>query len=189
MPGKKIIPELGRTTGLRSFQAALLAYDGTLIFCDRFFEKGTALAGTMVGCALDTVRQISGSLLHEAQKAGRQKPARKLLLRAKSSLGLLQGYYEDYLATQGDTLWDPEEHEAIVVSRRLHGVAFRPDRADFFAFSELSAGKFANTQICLIRNAALLLSAGEEDRCMFAPAAIPCNNEIGRQGGFDTLLC
>lgn len=188
MSGKKILPELDRTTRLRSFQAALLVYDGTLIFCDRFFEQGAALAEKMVECALGTVRHISGSVLHDAKTVGRQNPGRKLLFRAKSSLGLLQGYYEEYLANQGAVPWNPDGHESVVVAKRFQGVAFRSDRADFFAFSELSAGKFANTQICLIRNAALLLAAGD-DEGGYMPATVQCSSEARRQGGFDTLLC
>ncbi|MHC1765571.1 MAG: hypothetical protein AB9869_14925 [Verrucomicrobiia bacterium] len=56
---QRIVPTHGGYRKLRSYQAALLVYDGTLIFCDRFVEKRSRTHDQMVQAARSGVRNIA----------------------------------------------------------------------------------------------------------------------------------
>jgi hypothetical protein len=55
----RLLPPHGGYRKLRSFQAAELAYDGTLIFCDRFIEKRSRTHDQMVQAARSGVQNIA----------------------------------------------------------------------------------------------------------------------------------
>ncbi|ACF47021.1 MAG: hypothetical protein OQK66_07830 [Prosthecochloris sp.] len=155
MPGKKIISRLGRSMSLRSFQAGLLIYDGTLIFCDRFLHTRPSVCSHMTRHAFSAVCSLSESVL----MSGSDRRSRQQLVHVASErFQSLQNHYEAFLEEKQFPQWGGDEHEALVVCKRFYGVADRIDRSDFFAFSELSAATFANTEICLIRKAVWLLT-------------------------------
>ena len=55
----KLIPAHGGYRKLRSFQAAQLVYDGTVIFCNRFVEKRSRTHDQMVQAACSGVQNIA----------------------------------------------------------------------------------------------------------------------------------
>ncbi|WP_194186402.1 hypothetical protein [Prosthecochloris ethylica] len=112
----------------------------------------------------------------------------KLLSKARTSFEHLGGRYEGFLKQQGLSCWQHDDHESEVVCRRFTGVSDRDDRADFFAFTELSAEKFANTQVSLIRHASGLMHSisGRGKRRSAAPLA--CSSTTTGEC-CDTLLC
>jgi len=88
------IPQHGGFRKLRSFQAAQLAYDGTVIFCDRFIDKRSRTHDQMVQAARSGVQNIAeGSLASATSK----ETELKLTNVARASLGELLLDYEDFL--------------------------------------------------------------------------------------------
>ncbi|HED31538.1 hypothetical protein [Prosthecochloris sp. HL-130-GSB] len=173
------ILESTRFTHLRGFQTALLVHDGTEIFCDRFIDPLSSLYACMPVLSLDITGYLASHILDPERN--------NLLNKADESCLKLKQHYEWVLREQDYRFWQDADHEAAVVLRRLHGVADRPDRADFFAFTELSAEKFANTQICLLRQALFLIHSSREKRQHHGlPVELSSSDN---PGGFDTLLC
>src|SRR6266704_5899467 len=80
------IPQHGGFRKLRSFQAAQLAYDGTVIFCDRFIDKRSRTHDQMVQAARSGGQNIAeGSLASATSK----ETEVKLTNVARASLGEL----------------------------------------------------------------------------------------------------
>ena len=103
------IPQHGGFRKLRSFQAAQLAYDGTVIFCDRFIDKRSRTHDQMVQAARSGVQNIAeGSLASATSK----ETELKLTNVARASLGELLLDYEDFLRQRGLRQWGKEAREA-----------------------------------------------------------------------------
>jgi len=84
-PEDLILPH-GGYRKLRSFAVALAAYDGTVIFCDRFIDKRSRTHDQMVQAARSGVQNIAeGSLASGTSK----KTEIKLTNVARASLGEL----------------------------------------------------------------------------------------------------
>ena len=155
MAENKRIAELVRFRNLRSFQATLLVHDGTVVFCERFVDLAAGVSEEMLFTAKKSVQHIAAGCGIEDHRH------EKVLFHAGEAgrcLLDLRSHYDGHLDQLDVRRWHLEEHEALVVFRRLQSVADRPDRSDFFAFSELMPGKFANTQICLIDRTLALLA-------------------------------
>ncbi len=149
------IPQHGGFRKLRSFQAAQLAYDGTVIFCDRFIDKRSRTHDQMVQAARSGVQNIAeGSLASATSK----ETEVKLTNVARASLGELLLDYEDFLRQRGLRQWAKDSPEALEV-RRLYqsDKSDESDRSDIYAFRTTSAEVAANTLICLINQASSLL--------------------------------
>ena len=150
MVENKRITKLVGSGNLRSFQAALLVHDGTVVFCERFVDLSAGVSEEMIIAARKSVEHI-------AAECGLGEPGHRRVRdhadEAGRWLGDLRAHYHGHLDELNVRKWHHEEHEALVVFRRLQSVADRSDRADFFEFSELQPGIFANTQICLINQA------------------------------------
>ncbi|SNB45228.1 four helix bundle suffix domain-containing protein [Geobacter sp. DSM 9736] len=147
--GKSFLPQHGGFRKLRSFQAAQLAYDGTVIFCDRFIDKRSRTNDQMVQAARSGVQNIAeGSLASATSK----ETELKLTNVARASLGELLLDYEDFLRQRGLRQWTKESPEALEV-RRL----YLSDLSDIYAFRTASAEVVANTLICLVNQASSLL--------------------------------
>jgi four helix bundle protein len=96
------IPQHGSFRKLRSFQSAQLAYDGTVIFCDRFINKRFRTHDQMVQAARSGVQNIAeGSLASATSK----ETEIKLTNVARASLGELPLDYEDFLRQRGLRQW------------------------------------------------------------------------------------
>ena len=153
--GSGLIPPHGGFRKLRSFQASQLAYDGTVIFCDRFIDKRSRTHDQMVQAARSGVQNIAeGSLASATSK----ETELKLTNVARASLGELLLDYEDFLRQRGWRQWTKEAPEAKAV-RNLY-LSDRSDQSDLsgiYAFRSASAEVVANTLICLINQASSLL--------------------------------
>lgn len=168
-----LIPRHGGYRKLRSFQTAELAYDATVIFCDRFISKRSRTHDQMVQAARSGVRNIAeGSMASATSK----KTELKLTGVARASLEELLLDFQSFLRQKGLRLWDKNSPEALAVRRR-----YQSDRSDALDRSEISDGSdasdrsdesdksdpygiataspeiAANTLICLINQASYLL--------------------------------
>lgn len=150
------IPQHGGFRKLRSFQAAQLAYDGTVIFCDRFIDKRSRTNDQMVQAARSGVQNIAeGSLASATSK----ETEIKLTNVARASLGELLLDYEDFIRQRSLRQWAKDAPEALEV-RNLYqsDLSDKSDRSDSYAFRTASAEVAANTLICLINQASSLLN-------------------------------
>jgi len=149
-----LIPPHGGYRKLRSFQAAQLAYDLTVVFCNRFIDKRSRTHDQMVQAARSGVQNIAeGSMASATSK----KTELKLTSVARASLEELLLDYEDFLRQRGLRLWDKNSPEALAVRK-----AFSSDRSDKSdlsdkGFSTATPEVAANTLICLINQASYLL--------------------------------
>lgn len=152
------IPPHGGFRKLRSFQTAQLAYDGTVIFCDRFVDKRSRTHDQMVQAARSGVQNIAeGSLASATSK----ETEVKLTNVARASLGELLLDYEDFLRQRGLRQWAKDAPEALAV-RSLYlsdrsDKSDQSDLSDIYCFRTASAEAAANTLICLINQASSLL--------------------------------
>jgi restriction system protein len=161
---------------LRSFVVALAAYDGTVIFCNRFIDKRSRTHDQMVQAARSGVQNIAeGSLASGTSK----KTELKLTGVARASLGELIRDYEDYLRQGGLTVWHKDSPRVVAMRARLAGKIKRAaeppgeyggcgdsDRSGFFDEPLLSALHVletapaevsANILLCLAHQASFLL--------------------------------
>lgn len=151
-----LIPPHGGYRKLRSFQAAQLAYDLTVIFCNRFIEKRSRTHDQMVQAARSGVQNIAeGSMASATSK----KTELKLTGVARASLEELLLDYEDFLRQRGLRIWDKNSPEALAARK-----SFLSDRSDQSGLSDQSKALLtaspevaANTLICLINQASFLL--------------------------------
>jgi four helix bundle protein len=115
--GELILPH-GGFRKLRSFAVALAAYDGTVLFCDRFVQKRSRTHDQMVQAARSGVQNIAeGSLASGTSK----KTELKLTGVARASLGELIRDYEDYLRQNRLELWDKDSARVRAMRDRLAG--------------------------------------------------------------------
>ena len=152
-PSDLLLPKHGGYRKLRSFQAAQLVYDATLIFCDRFIEKRSRTHDQMVQAARSGVQNIAeGSMASGTAK----KTELKLTNVARASLEELMLDYEDFLRQRGLRLWNKDSPEALAVRRR-----YSSDRSDTSDQSNnlktATPEAAANTLLCLINQASYLL--------------------------------
>ena len=91
---QRLIPRHGGYRRLRSFRAALAAYDATVLFCDRFIDRRSRTHDQMVQAARSGVRNIEeGSVASATSK----KTELKLTNVARASLEELMRDCEDFL--------------------------------------------------------------------------------------------
>jgi len=157
-PERRLIPAHGGYRKLRSFQAAQVVYDGTVVFCDRFIEKRSRTHDQMVQAARSGVQNIAeGSMASATSK----KTELKLTGVARASLEELLLDYEDFLRQRGLRLWDKNSREALAVrGKYLSDQSDRSDRSDPsdpYQLRTASPEAAANTLICLINQASFLL--------------------------------
>jgi restriction system protein len=177
-----LIPQHGGYRKLRSFQAAQLVYDATVVFCERFVPKASRTHDQMVQAARSGAQNIAeGSMASATSK----KTELKLTGVARASLEELLLDYEDFLRQRGLRLWDKNSPEALAVRKKYlsdqsesfrnsersdlsdksdRSKAFEPsDRSeslepsDPYCFKTVPSEVAANTIICLINQASYLL--------------------------------
>lgn len=156
-PGR-LIPKYGGYRKLRSFQAAQLVYDGTVVFCERFVDKFSRTRDQMVQAARSGVQNIAeGSMASATSK----KTELKLTGVARASLEELLLDFEDYLRQHGLKLWEKDSPQAMAVRNKYRSDksdgSDKSDRSDAYGLREASAEVAANTLICLINQASYLL--------------------------------
>ena len=113
----ELFPKHGGFRKLRSFQAAQQAYDGTVVFCNRFIDRRSRTHDQMVQAARSGVRNIS-----EGSGAAATSRKSEMLLtnvaRASLSDELLRDY-ESFLTQNGLRVWPKDSREALAMRARL----------------------------------------------------------------------
>src|ERR1043166_5032848 len=151
-PGS-FIPPHGGFQKLLSYQKALVVYDATLYFCDRFFDKRDRTVGQMVQAA----RSGKQNILEGSQASGTSKEAElKLVNVARASLEELLEDYRDFLRVRELTLWDKNSREARFV-RRLGAKENRSYESYRTYIDTRPPEVVANILICLIHQTNYLL--------------------------------
>ena len=152
---QRVIPPSGGYRKLRSFQAAQLVYDATVVFCDRFVDKRSRTHDQMVQAARSGVQNIAeGSMASATSK----KMELKLTGVARASLEELLLDYEDFLRQRGLRIWDKNSPQALAVRNRYRsGVPGQSPTSDPYGIPTASPEAAANTLICLINQASYLL--------------------------------
>ena len=105
-----LIPKHGGYRNLKSFQVAQLAYDVTVLFCERFVNRHSRTHDQMVQAARSGVQNIAEG----SQASGTSKKMElKLTSVARASLEELRLDYEDFLRQRGLPQLEPQ-HPALV---------------------------------------------------------------------------
>lgn len=162
-----LIPPHGGYEKLRSYQAAQLVYDATVLFCDRFIDKRSRTHDQMVQAARSGVRNIAEGSMASATS---RKTEIKLTNVARASLEELMLDYKDFLRHNRLPVWDKDSPQARAVRDRYRNLpsdsSDRSDRSDPsnesdpsdpYRIAAASAEVAANTLVCLINQASYLL--------------------------------
>lgn len=159
-----LLPPHGGYEKLRSFRAAQLVYDETVIFCNRFIRKADRTHDQMVQAARSGVQNIAeGSVASGTSK----KMELKLTNVARASLEELLLDYKDFLRQRGLSLWHKDSPEALAVRRRYRDIprsasdrsdeSDRSDINDPYDIGTVTPEVAANTLVCLVNQASYLL--------------------------------
>jgi four helix bundle suffix protein len=106
------IPPHGGYEELLSFRKARIIFDGTVLFCARFFDKRDRTVDQMVQGA----RSGKQNILEGSKASGTSKESEiKLVNVARASLEELLEDYRDFLRVRKLRLWDKESREAQFV--------------------------------------------------------------------------
>lgn len=148
------IPPRGGYQDLLSFRKARIIYDGTVLFCERFFNKRDRTVDQMVQAA----RSGKQNILEGSEISGTSKEAEiKLMNVARASLGELLEDYDDFLRGRKAPLREKDSKEALFV-RRL-GRNKNASYETYRTYLETRPPEVvANIMICLIHQARYLLS-------------------------------
>ena len=151
--GGGFIPPHGGYQELRSYQKALIVYDATLRFCDRFLDKRDRTHGQMVQAA----RSGKQNIVEGSQSSGTSKETEiKLTSVARGSLEELLEDYRDFIRNGRLRLWDKNSREALYVRR----LGARPNASyeSYKTYIETRSPEVvANIIICLIHQTNYLL--------------------------------
>ena len=147
------IPPHGGYQELLSYQKALIVYDATLRFCDRFLDKRDRTHGQMVQAA----RSGKQNIVEGSQSSGTSKETEiKLTSVARGSLEELLEDYRDFIRNGRLRLWDKNSREALYVRR----LGARPNASyeSYKTYIETRSPEVvANIIICLIHQTNYLL--------------------------------
>lgn len=147
---RPLLPPHGGYRKLRSFQAAQLAYDATVAFCNLHISRGSRTHDQMVQAARSGVQNIAeGSVASATSK----KTEIKLTNVARASLEELALDYEDFLRQRNLAVWPKDSALSKKVRAKLEAGAFTADKVPLCT-PEVAA----NTLLCLINQASFLLA-------------------------------
>jgi four helix bundle suffix protein len=108
------IPKHGGYQNLLSYKKALIVYDATVFFCDRFIDKRSRTHDQMVQAA----RSGKQNIVEGSMASGTSKETEiKLMNVARASQEELLEDYRDFLRTRGFALWDKNSREALFVRK------------------------------------------------------------------------
>jgi len=149
-PSEGFIPPHGGYAGLVAYQKALIVFQGTLRFCERFLEKRDRTVDQMTQAA----RSGKQNIVEGSKVSGTSKEAEiKLLNVARSSLEELLEDYRDFLRKRNVSLWSKNSREALFV-RKLA----RKEKVSYETYVQTrSAEVVANILVCLIHQTNYLL--------------------------------
>lgn len=112
--GEGFIPPHGGYQELLSYQKALVVYDATLRFCDRFIDRRSRTHDQMVQAA----RSGKQNILEGSEASGTSKETEiKLTGVAKASLKELLEDYRDFMRNRGIEEWPPTHPYALRLRR------------------------------------------------------------------------
>ncbi len=111
---KGFIPKHGGYQNLLSYKKALIVYDATVFFCDRFIDKRSRTHDQMVQAA----RSGKQNIVEGSMASGTSKETEiKLMNVARASQEELLEDYRDFLRTRGFALWDKNSRQALFVRK------------------------------------------------------------------------
>lgn len=147
---KGFIPPHGGYAGLLAYKKALIVFQGTCRFCERFLEKRDRTVDQMVQAA----RSGKQNIVEGSKISGTSKEAEiKLLNVSRSSLEELLEDYSDFLRNRKVALWTKNGREALFV-RKLA----RRENVSYETYIETRRSEVvANILICLIHQTNYLL--------------------------------
>lgn len=150
---KGFIPPHGGYKNLLSYRKAVIVYDATYRFCERFLSPRDRTVDQMVQAA----RSGKQNIVEASMASGTSKETEiKLTNVARASLEELLEDYHDYLRTRGLQLWDKESREARFV--RKQGASPDASYESFRTYIDTRPAEVvANVIICLIHQANYLL--------------------------------
>jgi four helix bundle suffix protein len=122
------IPPHGGYEDLLSYQKALVVYDATVHFCDRFFSKFDRTREQMIQAA----RSGKQNILEGSEASATSKETEiKLTNTARASLKELLEDYRDFMRNRGVAEWEPDHRYALRL-RELN----RTQGADYATFKK-----------------------------------------------------
>jgi four helix bundle suffix protein len=147
---KGFVPPHGGYAGLLAYKKALIVFQGTCRFCERFLEKRDCTKDQMVQAA----RSGKQNIVEASKISGTSKEAEiKLLNVARSSLEELLEDYSDFLRKRKVSLWPKNSREALFVR-----MLARKGNLSYETYIETRRPEVvANILICLIHQGNYLL--------------------------------
>lgn len=147
------IPKHGAYENLLSYRKAVIVYDGTVCFCERFMNRRDRTVDQMVQAARSGKQNIiEGCMASATSKKGEIK----LVNVARASLEELLEDYRDYLRVRGHALWPKTSEQALFV-RKL-GSQKNTSYETYRTYIETRPPEtVANIMICLIHQTNYLL--------------------------------
>jgi four helix bundle suffix protein len=181
------IPSHGGYAGLVAYQKALIVFQGTVRFCERFLEKRDRTVDQMTQAA----RSGKQNIVEGSKVSGTSKEAEiKLLNVARSSLEELLEDYRDFLRKRKLSAWSKNSREALFVRKlaRKENVSYET----YETYIETRPAEImANILVCLIHQTNYLLDqlirrlekdflaeGGLRVRMTRAPTCVPGKEEI-----------
>lgn len=119
MPEQGFIPPHGNYKELLSYKKALIVYDATILFCQRFMNSRDRTVDQMVQAA----RSGKQNIIEGSMASGTSKETEiKLTNVARASLEELLEDYKDFIRNHKGEIWDKSSKQALYV-RKLAYVA------------------------------------------------------------------
>lgn len=152
-PTPRFIPPHGNYQELLSYQKAVVIYDLTFRFCQRFLKPGDRTIDQMVQAA----RSGKQNIVEGAMASGGSKEMElKLISVARASLEELLEDYRDFLRVRNHALWDKDSREARY-ARKLGNTPHATYETCRPFVETRPAETVANIAVCLIHQANYLL--------------------------------
>lgn len=157
MSNINLIPPHGGYKQLESYKTAVIIYDGTLFFCDKYMSyktnKSYRTYDQMVQAARSGKQNIAeGSIVSGTSK----KSELKLMGVARGSFEELLEDYKDFLRAKGLKLWEKDSEKA----QAIRWLAYKSNKSYMTYKSYIeneNPETAANTLICLINQENYLL--------------------------------
>ena len=151
--GGEIVRRHGGYSGLRAHEAAEIAYDATVVFCNRFIDRRSRTHDQMVQAA----RSGKQNIVEGSAAAGTSsKTELRLVGVARASLEELLADYRDFLRQRGLAPWTKDHPQALEI-RRLAYLRDRSYKTYRSYFEQDTPEVAANAAICLTCQATYLL--------------------------------
>jgi four helix bundle protein len=153
LKSETFIPPHGGYADLVAYQKALVVFQGTARFCERFLEKRDRTVNQMIQAA----RSGKQNIIEGSKASGISKETEiKLIGVARASLEELVEDYRDFLRVRKAPLWPKDSCEAIFV-RKLGAQKNVSYKAYETYIKSRPPGVVAHILICLIQQTNYLL--------------------------------